>query len=319
MILLQQSGRAEHLIMLFGVGLIGSAVVSNLSRCSDIKLFPHRWNWSGDNNQNISQLNKFIHEIGKASTISRLSTIWCAGQAGFGASDITQEIENFKQVLKWNKLLHSHHPNAQFSFHLSSSTGGLFENQQSINSNSIPRPMRPYGELKLAQEKLLLDSSWLQEKHIYRPTSVYGYPGPGQRMGLIPTLISNGIRNKVSTIYGHLHTLRDYVYTEDIGRIISKQVLAPLISEKTGVYFLGTARPASIFEIRQLIERRIQRKIYLQFRPDLSANTGSITLNPRALPTDWQALPLISGIAKVHRQLLGAQTAFETRSLVAHG
>lgn len=319
MILLQQNGRAEHLIILFGIGLIGSAVVSSLTRCTDTRLFPCRWDWVGDNSENITQLNGCINKISKASTVSRFSTIWCAGQAGFGTSNITRELESFKQVLNWNRRLRDHHPNARFSFHLSSSTGGLFENQQSINSGSIPRPLRPYGELKLTQEKLLLDSSWLQEKHIYRPTSVYGYPGPGQRMGLIPTLISNGIRNKVSTIYGHLHTLRDYVYTGDVGRIISKQVLAAPASLKTGIYFLGTARPASIFEIRQLIERRIQRKIYLQFRPNLSANTGNITLNPTALPADWQALPLISGIAKVHRQLLGTQTAFEAGSLVGHG
>ena len=37
-----------------------------------------------------------------------------------------------------------------------------------------------------------------------------------KRSGLIPTMIENGIKKKVSMISGSLNTLRDYVHAEDI-------------------------------------------------------------------------------------------------------
>lgn len=319
MILLEHNGQTRHLIALFGTGLIGSTIAESLSRYPGMKTSFAQWQWGGDSERNSGVLKQHISVINQQQRIDRFSAVWCAGRAGFDATEISSELANFQAVLDWFKQLHEQNRQAYYSFHLTSSAGGLFENQQAINAASPTQPLRPYGELKLAQETLLLNSSWLQERHIYRPTSVYGYAGKGQRMGLIPTLISNGVANRVSTIYGHLDTLRDYVFNEDIGRFIGQQVIAEHTDNKPYFYLLGTARPASIFEIRQLIERQIQRKIYLQFRPDSSANTGNITLNSIALPRNWQASPLATGIAQVHQQLLRAFPAFEPKRIAANG
>ena len=43
-------------------------------------------------------------------------------------------------------------------FFLVSSAGGLFEGQRNVGDRSQPSPMRPYGFLKLRQEKLLQDA-----------------------------------------------------------------------------------------------------------------------------------------------------------------
>src|SRR5256885_1733395 len=80
--------------------------------------------------------------------------------------------------------------------------GGLFEGQRHIERDSVPEPRRPYGELKLRQEQLLASSSAPLVRCVYRLTSVYGHAHTRRRQGLIPTLVVNGLRHRVSTIVG---------------------------------------------------------------------------------------------------------------------
>ena len=47
-------------------------------------------------------------------------------------------------------------------FFLMSSIGGLFEGQALINSESNPKPLRPYGKLKLSQEGYLQSKDNIQ-------------------------------------------------------------------------------------------------------------------------------------------------------------
>ena len=55
------------------------------------------------------------------------------------------------------------------------------------------------------------------QRLIYRPSSVYGFAGPGTRFGLVAALIHNSIRHRTSRIFGNPHTIRDYVLNADVG------------------------------------------------------------------------------------------------------
>ena len=65
-------------------------------------------------------------------------------------------------------------------------------------------------------------------KHVYRVSSVYGIIDTRYRMGLIPTLLRDGLRRQVSTIAGSPSTLRDFVWLEDVGRYIALDILSSL-------------------------------------------------------------------------------------------
>ncbi len=311
MLLFQHQRKTEQLVALFGVGLIGAATAQALTNSAKFKTHYLKWGWQEADRGNQRHLSEVVENLTANSEISGITVIWCAGQAGFSAASTDMELTNFQAVLDWLEGEYKVSPELRYNFHMVSSAGGLFENQQGINSSSRPLPLRAYGELKLAQEESMLATDWLDEKHIYRPTSVYGCPRPGQRMGLIPTIIMNGTRNRVSTIFGQMDTLRDYVLNEDIGSYISKKVLSKKTKNTTNYYFLGTGRLVSIFEVRNLLEQHLQRKIYWQFCPNSATNTGNITLNQQALPNDWEAVSVEVGIRQVYQYLLSGKHRHE--------
>ncbi len=309
--------KKNSLTALFGVGLVGSAISSHLEKLPETIIKQLAWHWDYCSAQDKSNLLSHISRIHSETNIQRINIIWAAGRAGFSLQNINDELTNFRFVLNLSHSFQQQIPESQINFHLISSAGGLFENQISIHAKSTPKPLRPYGNLKLQQEHDLLKCGWIMGKHIYRPTSVYGYSTPGQRMGLIPVLIQNGLRHRVSTIFGHTDTLRDYVLNQDIGRYVANIIHIGQACVNPQFYFLGAGRPTSIFEIRHHIERQIKRKIYFQFRPDKSENTGNISISQQALPSDWPATVLETGIRQVYNQLLNATTA--KRKLIAHG
>lgn len=233
---------------------------------------------------------------------ARLSIVWSAGRAGFSATedDAAAELARYREVLDLAGELAGRFAGARTAFHLVSSAGGLFEGSVSVDPRSAPSPRRPYGRLKARQEDLLLASRAPMAKVVYRLGSVYGPPRAG-RMGLIPTLLDNGIHGRVSSIYGHLTTLRDYVSSEDVGRFIAAQIDAEPPAEPA-FHTLVSGRPASIFEIKQCVEKALGKRIYLSLRFD-PVNERHITFSGQLRPTGWRVTDLEVGIRKEARPL----------------
>ena len=227
---------------IFGVGLIGTHLVRNLYQCNYKAAHRLPFSWQNPSHrkkekadilncirslvkkniaQNLSRggLYALPSQAGiNPATTNRIDFIWSAGKGGFGMkqSDTLREMNSFSEVVEMAIAMLRENPSCLVRFHMLSSAGGLFEGQRNVNTASLPAPRRPYGSLKLSQEKILDDCNGLI-RFIYRPTSVYGFAGLNHRLGLIPTLLWNGSKNKVSTIFGAPETLRDYVWADDIG------------------------------------------------------------------------------------------------------
>ncbi len=238
MLLFQDQKKTKQLIALFGVGLIGSATAQAFTNSGEFKAHYLNWGWQETERGSQRQLSELVAKLAENSEISGITVLWCAGQTGFTDALTYSELTNFQIVLDWLAGQYRTSPELRYNFHMVSSAGGVFENQQGINSNSTPLPQRSYGALKLAQEESILAAAWLDERHIYRPTSVYGYPEPGQRVGLMPTMILNGVSNRVSTIFGQRDILRDYVLNEDVGNYIGKKVPSGECRHATNYYSL---------------------------------------------------------------------------------
>jgi UDP-glucose 4-epimerase len=311
----------------FGVGLIGYHLVQNLCqrRYSIVHSLPFSWHSPSHRKKETPDILDWIRNLMKSLDhddsqhrgrlyalpfraginpvpANRIDFIWSAGKGGFGMSqnDTQAELNAFSEVLEMSMAVYREHPSCQVRFHMLSSAGGLFEGQRNVNADSQPAPKRPYGELKLAQEKIL-DYCDELVRLIYRPTSVYGFTGLNRRMGLIPTLLLNGSKNRVSTIFGAPETLRDYVWADDVGAFMA-EIIASNISA-SGRFFLASGKPSAVFEVLIRIEKILNKKLFCHYIKS-GGNAEHNTFSTETRPVGWNPVDLETGIRKTFLAML---------------
>lgn len=275
------SGRRT--VLQFGVGLIGRAIASELTRRRIQRPVLHPFSWL--------EPTAALDMLRRTAPPGEFEIVWSAGKGGFAAPPeaFEGELKAFEDVVGFAK----DHGGCR-AFHLVSSAGGLFEGQRYVDAGSVPRPLRPYGEAKLRQEQLLHAATEFPS-HIYRPSSVYGMPNPGVRSGLITTIVENVRSNSVTTIFGSADTLRDYVHAEDVGRYVAARVHG---QDAPPVSLLASSRPASIGQVLSIIARLMQRPSYVRYA-NRRLNSLDMTYRQSALPSDWRPIDLEAGIARL--------------------
>lgn len=303
-----------HVVAIYGAGLIGSAIHQSLLKaaCYRTETLPFTWDEPILQQQNINAVNEKItnllaNQYDTEHHASRVSFVWSAGRGGFQSPEdvMNKELKSFISILEIFNALKQKHPETIFDFHLLSSAGGMHDGQRFVESILAINPCRPYGRVKQTQEQLLIKARPSFNFMIYRPTSVYGYEGHGCRLGLIPTLLYNCHFNKVTTIYGNLNTLRDYVPSIDVGKYIADRIRFGISDVKEPVKLLASGKPTSIFEIRNIVEKITGKRTYLTFRDEMD-NSSDITFNPGIIPDGWQCTDIETGIRDVGNRLFHA-------------
>ncbi len=255
---------APHCVGVLGLGLIGRAVVESLQKRGYVPVRSQKLTWDSP-----PRLREELREVGDPTLgDSACEFIWCAGRAGFAATDAetSRELGTFETVLEWAESIAAKSVERQVGFSMMSSAGGLYEGQQRVDEQSPCRPCRPYGRLKLHQERRLRESPKLSQRRIFRPSSVYGWLRSDQRKGLIPTLIHNGLRNQETSFDGSFNTLRDYVWVGDVAEIVVRSLFPKHDDTPTNsTRFIASGQPSSIFQIKQLVEATIGRRLQLKF------------------------------------------------------
>jgi len=294
----QHHPREQHLVLHFGLGLIGSAISSALLRL-DFKLVSNvHFEWT--NNQQFADALKLIDSIcfPYSENLNHLSIVWSAGKSGFYSSqdEVDGEFDTFRKSLEFISELKRNLQPTKFSFHFVSSAGGLFEGQRIVHKSSVPSPLRPYGRLKLRQEEALQSTFDSSEVLIYRPSSVYGPMTQKSRLGLINNLINNARSGHVTVLDAHVMSLRDYVFTGDIGQYIARKVRFAGDNEiREQTRFLVSAKCSSIFEVFTKIRRILN--LHAQFRyDDQFGNHKNITFSDNVMPSNWRPVALDVGI-----------------------
>lgn len=294
------------LLLVFGAGLIGYNVIFSLQGYTFFQVeMPFSWNslekQEEDEKIIVAQL-KMWGSIFPGKNPKSISIVWSAGKGGFNSSklELENEMISFKNVICLLEKIQAIFPNSRYSFHMISSAGGLFEGQCNVGIDSVPDPKRAYGVLKLRQERYLLERDIGVPKIIYRPSSVYGFAGSGRRLGLVSTLMLNAIRNKVSTIYGGMNTLRDYLFASDISKFIVMNILN--LSCKDSVFILANGKPSTICEIIKKIEFVVNRKFYVRY--ELSdVNSADNSYSRKTIPQCFNLTDLDTGIRKTYISL----------------
>lgn len=295
------------IMVLWGGGLIGQAIFNELTRYDKLDLEDYPFLWK--NNAAQMQLAHVISQVIEKRFLAasdkfrpRLIFVWSAGQAGFSATldDTAHEMTAFTIVLELAKKLQQQLVNVRVEFHLVSSAGGLFEGRKYIDDGDIPKPCRPYGQLKWDQEQDLLKATEIIP-YIYRAASVYGIPCHGRRSSLVSVLLHHGILRQVVTIVGTSTTLRDYVYVDDVGEYIARKIVcSDSINTGGGLFWMVSGKPSSIIEMSGMVEDIIHRRLYLSYKFD-PENCSDITFAPHIRPADFDPLMPRIGISLVHK------------------
>ena len=284
-------------VLLFGTGAVGGAIRRALSKQADVDredTLPFDWNAAPLQQEQAAAILDRI-TLALPDPQPSVDLVWAAGRCGFAASEAqtANELASFRHVLTLARQIHERHA---LRFHLVSSAGGLFEGQIAVAARTAPAPLRPYGRLKLEQEKLVADSGLRQI--VYRPSTLYGLLRPHTRHGLIQTFVLSGLQHAVANVFGRLSTLRDYVFEDDVGSFIARRVLSRAAAETSAIpHLLACGRPVSIEQVRSTVERVLRRRIYVTLRPD---DIGSADITFAAPPQEWQPpVDLETGVRRI--------------------
>ena len=148
---LDRIAESKHVVAVFGVGLIGSAVVSALRLKARLEeeTLPLEWEDSAIQELQLERIGNRISEFleegrvagtnskfrkGSTDVIRRFSLIWSAGKCGFSASlwEIESELANFQRIVGLAGDISIRITGAECAFHLISSAGGLFEGKTHV-------------------------------------------------------------------------------------------------------------------------------------------------------------------------------------------
>lgn len=311
MIILRDSDGSDTgtVILLFGVGLVGGAILRALRRSAMFwnEELAIDWNVQASHDAAIVRLGQII----RGTPSSRVEVVWSAGRCGFGSEyiDTERELEVYKRFLS----AFSHLAEAygwRMSGTLISSAGGLYEGQRLIDAQSPALPKRPYGELKLRQEMYLLSQRGFSRVTIVRPSSVYGAIRAGFRLGLISALVRNVLENRETVIFGRPVTLRDFIFADDLGRFLAEHLLRGEQHTGSEVLVLAAAKPSSILEITRVVEQLTCRRAYVRYARDPS-NWEDMSYAESILPAGWRPTELREGVRRVVASWYSSRAGYE--------
>ncbi|RFA16533.1 hypothetical protein B7R22_03385 [Subtercola boreus] len=154
--------------------------------------------------------------------------IWAAGAGVIGTSreQFVAELAQFEAVLDLVASAAAEHGVAsRGSVFLASSAGGLYGGSATppYTEQTLPVPLSPYGETKLAMERAL-DAFHERSGTAVLKGRIANLYGPGQKLskmqGLISVLAKAQFSPTPASIFVPLDTVRDYIYVDDCAELI---------------------------------------------------------------------------------------------------
>ena len=253
------------------------------------------------------------------------SVFWCAGAGVVGtpSAEMAAESETWERFLaRLGSELDSGQSGSRrpLALLLASSAGGVYAGSSGVplTETSPTRPLSPYGEEKLRQERALAHWAEAREEVSILVARIANLYGPGQKgskpQGLISQMSRCLIHHRPVHIYVPLDTVRDFVFVEDAARALVRWMERLRREAKhagQGVRILkicASERPTTIAALVGAFRRLAKR----QFRivSGLHALSGQ---HPRRLQfrsTVWAEEPrpdatsLLVGIDRVYRHQL---------------
>lgn len=165
-------------------------------------------------------------------------------------------------------------------------------------------PFSPYGIMKLTMEHFLhyfFVRTGLQYD-IYRVSNVYGNgQDTSKGLGIINTFLEQIAAHKKIEIFGDGHNVRNYVYIDDLAKILSLSLLPG--AEACNVVNCASNDTLSINDLVAIIQRVVGEEFAVNRTPTRSSDNSIIMLDNTKLMSQHPGLtftPLEEGIRRTY-------------------
>ncbi|UXA04228.1 SDR family oxidoreductase [Mycobacterium sp. SMC-2] len=209
-----------------------------------------------------SDLQRFVREAGNDDW----SVIWAAGSGIIGSTgdQLVAETRIMSHLVTKMRELR---PAGRGAFFLSSSAGGVYagSTHPPFSEATTPRPLSPYGEMKLAQEQILRTKleGWVPLV-IGRLSNL---AGPGQNLakqqGLVSQLCRAAITRQSLNVFVPMETLRDYLYVDDAAAMVRTLVDNAVRDQPSTPVLrnISSQRPVSVCAVVRTVQQVAHRTV----------------------------------------------------------
>jgi UDP-glucose 4-epimerase len=209
-----------------------------------------------------SDLTRFI----RAARGDDWSVIWAAGIAVVGstADKVAAETRILSHLLT---RLRDSRPAGRGAFFFSSSAGGLYAGSTAppFSESTTPRPLSPYGEMKLAQEEILRRT--LEDRVPLVIGRFSNLAGPGQNLlkqqGLVSQLCRAAVARQSLNVFVPMETLRDYLYVDDAAAMVRTLVENAVHNQPSTPVLrnISSQRPVSVCTVLRTVQQVAHRTV----------------------------------------------------------
>lgn len=187
------------------------------------------------------------------------------------------------------------------------SSGGTVygkQNVQPIPETATTVPINHYGNLKLCIENLIRTFNTQLEKKmiIARISNPYG-PGQDYKkgVGFIDAALKHALHDEILTIYGDGNTIRDYIYIDDVCKMLTTLIGYEGQEE---IFNISSGRGTSQKEILEIV-RSILPKLMVNYTEERSVDVKKIILDNSRYMKEFpiQLVKLEDGIIQYYKYI----------------
>lgn len=304
----------KNILMIGGAGFIGSNLIksflqtksfnihllepvfANISRVEDLDIVVHRGQLSDIDKIESIILNKKIDIV-----IHLVSTL-IPGSSG---DDFEKEFVN---VTFPSLRLMDFCADNKIKFVYFSSGGTVYGNRTTnnpIEENSELAPISHYGWSKQMMENSILFKHRTKslEYLILRPSNPYGH---GQnihgKQGLVAVAIGKILSGQEIEVWGDGSSVRDYIYIDDLAKVVSELLMNDSISNRT--INIGSGVGYSVNDIINCLKEVSLGDVKVKYMTSRSVDVSSVVLDISQLKEliDFNPMSLKEGIAKFYQE-----------------
>ena len=283
-------------------GLLGSAV-ARLARRSATVFAGQQIPW-GDASAVDTTLRTDARRFAAEAGAGEWAVVWAAGASVVASSEADTSVE-LGSLTTLVTALGVEPPSGAGACFVTSSAGGLYAGSSGppFDADSPPRPISPYGRLKLAQEEAARTAlAGRVPLVIGRIANLYGPDqDPAKGQGLIPLLCRAAVRRTPLNLYVSMDTVRDYLYVDDAARLVWQCTVDAVRDQpaEPRIVVLASGQAATVAEVVATVQNVAHRRVPLALGTDPSARHQATDL--RLVPTVVAAdlTPLPNGIKRV--------------------
>ena len=253
----------NKIIILGSSGFIGNQLLKQFSKDGKFKVIGY-----SSRNCNLLSMQSVLDKLSivkQEDIIIMTSAITRSNENSFAAmlQNITMA-ENVSQFIKKNKVKY-------FIFLSTIEVYGIQKNNKEINEKTMSNPNNYYSISKISSEFLIRTCCKINNIPllILRLPGVYG--SGDKDKSTIYNIVNSAISKEKITILGDGEVKRDYIYVEDIYKLIKNA-----IRNRTDLILnLATGRSFRIVDIAKKIKSNLSKDIKIEFKhDDIVKNSG---------------------------------------------